>query len=83
MKERIRDLRTFFIDQKTHHALRQEQQRPDILAEQFERENTPALQRAVCRVALRMQHIPIWGIALFAFRILYNLQVMWLIIISG
>lgn len=50
MDERVMYLREYFISQKAHHALRQEQRDETILAVQFEKEQTPHLQRAVRRV---------------------------------
>ena len=50
MDQRIEYLRDYFINQKKHHAFRQERRPGDILAEQFSKENTPALDRAVRRV---------------------------------
>ena len=49
MEKRIQNLRAFFVEKKAHHSLRQPRREESILAEQFERENTPALERAVRR----------------------------------
>ena len=60
MDERIRSLRRFFIEQKAHHALRQPRQSQTSLAEEFEKEHTPALQRAVRRAQYILQReIPV------------------------
>ncbi len=49
MDERIRALREFFFEKKAHHALRQERRSAAALAERFEAEGTPPLERAVER----------------------------------
>ncbi len=49
MEPRIQELRSIFIEKKSHHALRQPRQSQELLAELFEKENTPPLQRAVRR----------------------------------
>ena len=60
MDERIRSLRSFFVEQKAHHALRQPRQSQTALAEEFEKEHTPALQRAVRRAQYILQReIPV------------------------
>lgn len=50
MNERVRFLRNYFVNQKAHHALRQERRDENILAMEFEKTQTSHLQRAVLRV---------------------------------
>ena len=55
MNERIAKMREFFIFNKEHHKYRQPPISKYTLAEQFERENTPALDRAVARVRYQIE----------------------------
>ena len=49
MNERIAQLKTFFIQEKKHHAFRQPDTDPYALARIFQQQNLPALERSVQR----------------------------------
>ena len=60
MTEKIEQLKKFFIFDKAHHAYRQEKLDPYALAEQFKKDNTPALERAEKRLCYVLENeIPV------------------------
>lgn len=55
MTDRIKRLRTFFITEKGHHAVRRPPVDEECLAHTFARDNTPPVERAVQRLCFMLQ----------------------------
>lgn len=55
MTDRIKRLRTFFITEKGHHAVRRPPVDEECLAHTFARDNTPPAERAVQRLCFMLQ----------------------------